>query len=102
MAGDVTCCGYAWSFSALFHLAVTTGLRQGELLGLKLSDIDWDNKQTHVQRQSQMITGKGLLFTELKTKTSKRVVAVGDLTIEKLNNHKEIQYKLRLFAGDRW
>jgi len=26
---------------ALYHLAVTTSLRQGELLGLKWGDIDW-------------------------------------------------------------
>jgi integrase len=44
-------------YSALYHLAVTTGMRQGELLGLIWSDIDWENKQIRVQRQAQRITG---------------------------------------------
>jgi len=36
---------------ALYYLAVTTGLRQSELLGLKWSDLDWVKKTFTVQRQ---------------------------------------------------
>jgi integrase len=55
----------------LFMAAVTTGLRQGELLGLKWTDIDWFNKQIHVNR-----TYNHFRFYDPKTKTSKRKVDV--------------------------
>jgi integrase len=35
----------------LFNLAVTTGCRQSELLALKWSDLDWQNRTLHIQRQ---------------------------------------------------
>ncbi|MCK4789695.1 MAG: tyrosine-type recombinase/integrase [Desulfobacteraceae bacterium] len=51
----------------LIQLALTTGLRQGELLGLKWSDIDWERGKLFVRRQLQRVTGKGLIFRALKT-----------------------------------
>jgi integrase len=55
----------------LFMAAVTTGLRQGELLGLKWTDIDWFNNQVHVNR-----TYNHFHFYDPKTKTSRRKVDV--------------------------
>lgn len=37
-------------YRALFMLAIFSGARQGELLGLKWSDIDWEKNQIHIQR----------------------------------------------------
>ena len=42
-------------YLALFHMAVKTGMRQGELLGLKWTDIDWMKGQIKVQRQVQYV-----------------------------------------------
>jgi len=61
----------------LFMAAVTTGLRQGELLGLKWMDIDWFNNQIHVNR-----TYNHFRFYEPKTKTSKRRVDVPPQTMK--------------------
>lgn len=55
----------------LYMAAVTTGLRQGELLGLKWSDIDLFNNQIHVKR-----TYNHFRFYEPKTKRSRRKVDV--------------------------
>ena len=44
---------------ALLHLAVKTGMRKGEILGLKWSDLDWKRGLIRVQRQVQRVTGKG-------------------------------------------
>lgn len=44
---------------ALFYLAISTGLRQGELLGLKWADLDFDSGRFQVQRQLQRIPGEG-------------------------------------------
>lgn len=47
-------------FFPLFRLAVTTGMRQGELLGLNWDDIDWDRREIHVRRQVRTLPGGGL------------------------------------------
>jgi integrase len=74
-------------YSALYYLAVTIGLRQGELLGLKWSDFDWENKRFQVQRQLQRIPNQGLVFNEPKTKTGKRSIAIGKIALKKLRKH---------------
>ena len=49
-------------FLALYQLAITTGMRQGELLGLKWTDLQWHSGTLHVQRQVQDIRGHGRFF----------------------------------------
>lgn len=89
-------------FEALYFLAVTTGLRQGELLGLMWSDIDWGKKRLSIKRQLRQVRGKGLIFQELKTKTAQRVIFLGDSAILKLEQHRTIQDQQKLIAGSRW
>ena len=76
---------------ALYQLAVTTGMRQGELLGQKWSDIDWATSTTHVKRQLVRITGKGLVLTQPKTHRSIRTVQLGPDTLRKLMEHRNSQ-----------
>jgi integrase len=86
----------------LYQLAVTTGMREGELLGLKWADLDWVTRQVKVQRQLQWISGQGLVFSEPKSIAGRRVIVVGTATIEKLREHHQRQQWERLAAGDRW
>ena len=51
-----------------FLLAFYTGMRRGEILGLQLSDIDFDNKMIHVCRLLAHVPKSGNMFTTLKTK----------------------------------
>jgi len=89
-------------YEALYYLAVTTGLRQGELLGLQWTDIDWPSGQIQVQRQLQRVAGKGLLLVAPKSKAGKRVVVVGNKAIEKLRKHFKMQQIERQLAANRW
>ena len=89
-------------YEALLQLAVTTGMRQGELLGLRWSDFDWNSRRLRVQRQLQRIEHQGLVYCEPKTKAGRRVIVLGKSTIEKLRLHYELQQLERQFAGDRW
>jgi integrase len=77
-------------YKVLFMLALFSGARQGELLGLKWSDIDWDQKQIHIQRTFN----NGRFFTT-KTKTSNRKVDLGPNVITKLK-----EWKLACPAND--
>ena len=52
-------------FEALYVLSLTTGLRMGEALGLRWSDIDFHAKTLRVSRQLQRVRdGGGLVFSE--------------------------------------
>ena len=70
-------------YRAMFMLAVFGGPRQGELLGLKWSDMDWENNQIHVQRTYT----KGMFFGT-KTKTSNRKIDLGSTVIAELKKWK--------------
>ena len=63
---------------AFFHLAITTGMRMGELFGLKWSDIQWNAGVVHVQRQKQYVPGQGCTFTEPKTNAGRRTIKLGE------------------------
>jgi len=68
----------------LFHLAVKTGMRQGELLGLKWGDLDWMTGALQVNRQVQRIDGKSYIFVEPKTKTGRRTIQLGEASLQAL------------------
>jgi len=70
-------------YKTLFMLAIMRGARQGELLGLKWSDVDWENNQIHIQR-----TFNNLRFYEVKTQSSNRRVDLGPAMMTKLKKWK--------------
>ena len=88
-------------YEALFWLAVSTGLREGELLGLRWSDLDWKTHSLHVQRQLQRLDGQ-YVFPEPKSAAGRRVIVVGETMIQKLRAHLNILEAERREAGDRW
>jgi integrase len=84
---------------ALFYLALVTGMRQMELLGLKWQDLDRARGIIHVRRQLLRSGGK---FTELKTRAAKRSIELGSGTLEVLQEHYQGQIQEQNIAGDRW
>jgi integrase len=89
-------------YEALYHLSVTTGLRQGELLGLRWSDLDWSTGHLRVQRQLQRVPGEGLVLNEPKSASGRRLVVLGPATLDKIRAHKRLQWGERIEAGYRW
>src|SRR5215212_2298203 len=75
---------------ALYVLAIHTGLRQGELLGLKWDDVDLDEGSLQVRR-TLSITKNGAVFTSPKTSGSRRSVKLTQRAIEALRSHLERQ-----------
>lgn len=75
-------------FYALYVLALTTGLRQGELFGLKWEDIDFRGPSLAVRRSVTEING--ILSTdEPKTAKGRRVVVLPDKVMTALRQHRE-------------
>ncbi len=89
-------------YEAMYWMAITTGMRQGELLGLKWSDLDWRNRQIQVQRQVQLVPGEGYVFSAPKSNAGKRTIVLSGEMIEKLRKHLEFQNTERSFTGDQW
>ena len=79
-------------------VAVTSGVRRGELLGLRWSDIDFKTAILSV-RQSLEQTRKGVAFKQPKTSKSGRAIALPPLTVEALREHRASQAEHRLKLG---
>ncbi|MBD7942520.1 site-specific integrase [Psychrobacillus sp. FSL K6-2684] len=67
-----------------FLLAIYTGMRRGEILGLYWSDIDLEQKVIHVKRSLAHVPKKGYVFTSLKTKNSKRQIPIPEFIVNEL------------------
>jgi integrase len=89
-------------YEALYYLAINTGMREGELFGLKWSDLHWDMGVLYVQRQVQSIPGKGKIFTEPKTVAGRRPLKLGEGVLQKLRIHKEQQAFQKALAVNKW
>ena len=72
----------------LYYIDLATGLRRGELLGLKWNDIDLDKGIIHVRRQILRQNGR-VVEAPLKTKNSYRNIAIGADAIEVLKGMKQ-------------
>ena len=83
---------------ALFVVALFTGMRRGEVLGLRWSDVDWNSREVRVEGSLQRINGT-LKLVELKTEKSRRSIRVPDAVLEALRRHKVLQAKELLKAG---
>ena len=71
----------------MYYIELATGLRRGELLGLKWSDIDWKNGIIKVRRQVARVNGE-IVEAPLKTKNSYRAVSISPQAIEVLREQK--------------
>lgn len=72
---------------ALYVLAITTGLRQGELFGLEWQDIDFAGNTLSVRRALKTVKGESYT-EEPKTARSRRQVALPAIAIEALHDHR--------------
>jgi integrase len=87
---------------ALYVLALTTGMRQGELLALKWEDVDLAIGRLQVKRTIARLVGKGFTVSEPKTAKSRRRIHLTRTAIEALKQHRIRQREARLAAGPDW
>jgi integrase len=84
---------------ALHVLAVHTGMRQGELLALKWSDVDLENATISIRRTITK-SGTHLLLGEPKTKKSRRTIHLTEVATEALRDHLQRQMEEMERLGD--
>lgn len=86
--------------SALWRLAVTLGLRRGEILGLRWEDVDLDAGTLRIARTLQRIDGR-LVVKEPKTARSRRSLTLPKPAIASLRAHRDRQAFEAKEAADR-
>lgn len=82
-------------------LAATTGMRLGEICGLRWHDVDLNNGYIQLKEQLQEIDNK-LELIPLKTASSKRKILLLDYTINTLKELKEKQEYNKSYLGDKY
>ena len=86
---------------AFVTVALACGLREGEALGARWSDVDLEAGTLHIQRSLQRI-GHEWQFLEPKTKRSRRTISLPAPVAQALQEHKMRQVVERLLLGPDW
>jgi integrase len=87
---------------ALYVLALTTGMRRGELLALHWSDVSLSAGFVQVRFTLEYLAGAELMYSPPKTARSRRKVALSELAIAALEKHRERQEQQRAIVGAAW
>ena len=83
------------------RLTAMTGMRRGEVLGLRWSDIDLAEGRLSIQ-QARLSIAYEVVVSEPKTAKGRRSVALDSETVAQLRNHRKRQLEERLAAGELW
>ena len=87
---------------AMLVVALTTGMRRGELLALRWEDVDIEHGVLQVRRTVNHVSGHGYVENGPKTKAGRRKIMLPNFTIVALKEHRLRQNKQRDDAGDKW
>ncbi|MFO7942997.1 MAG: site-specific integrase [Anaerolineales bacterium] len=90
------------AYLPLYQLAITTGMRLGELLGITWDDLDWDKHTLTVNRQLKRIRREGLRLTPPKTKAGRRTLKIGRTTRSLLKEHQKAQFESTVPRDPDW
>lgn len=85
----------------LYQLALSTGMRQGELLALKWRDVDLDGGRLSVVA-SLTWRGGAPVYSETKTRRSRRQIALTPYMVEALRQQRHWQRRQRIAVGPAW
>jgi len=89
-------------FEALYVIAVSAGLRQGELLGLRWEDVNLERKTLQVRRTLLGSKKGNPVFGVPKTAKGKRSVRLTDMAVQALQRHRELQIEERQRLDGLW
>jgi integrase len=89
-------------FRLFFNLAIYSGFRRGELLGIEYKDIDWENGVIHICRTSNYTPKRGTFTDTTKTTRSKRSMKFPSHIMEMLKAFRIEQNHEREQMGNLW
>lgn len=86
----------------ILRMALHTGMRQGEIFGLKWSDVNFAEQGLYIQRSLACVVGKGFVLQDPKTNASRRRVLLMPEDIEILSHYKGWQKSYIDELGDQF
>lgn len=86
----------------LYQLLLTTGIRRGEALGLRWSDVDLVAGRLSVVQTLAPRGGPGFTIKDPKNPSSARVVKIPSSTLDALKAWRLVQNERRLQSGEQW
>ena len=89
-------------YKAFLTLAVYSGFRNGELMGLEWKDVDWENNVISVRRTSNYTVTDGNYTDTPKTKSSIRSLKLPQQVFDVLSELRESQLKNKENHGTKW
>lgn len=88
-------------YEALWRLAITTGLRRGEMLGLRWTDVDWERSTITIRQTLVRGPGGALIPSEPKSERGRRTIALSMIDLRLLRQQQTRQKEWRMAAA-RW
>lgn len=82
-------------------LALGTGMRLGEVLGLRWQDVDLETGHARIVQTMQQ-TKEGPKTAPPKTQRSRRIVLLPSFVVQSLKRHRAAQAERRLACGAQW
>lgn len=92
--------GVAWE--AFFVLALSTGMRLAELVGLRWADVDLERRTVRVAQTVSYVEGAGWVTKPPKTAAGQRTMPIDPDLVALLRRHRAAQNAHRLTMGERW
>lgn len=89
-------------YRTFFTLAIYSGFRRGELLGLEWKDIDWEHNVISVRRTSNYTADKDIYTDTTKTKKSQRSLKFPPMVMDLLKEYKSEQDEEKVKLGSKW
>lgn len=89
-------------YRTFFNLAIYSGFRRGELLGLEWKDVDFENNIIKIRRTSNYTAQQGVYTDTTKTRKSQRTLKFPQEIMDMLKEYKAEQDEQALKYGDKW
>ena len=89
-------------YKVFFTLAIYTGCRRGELMGLEWKDIELNTGMISISRTSNYTSGKGIYTDTTKTRNSLRTIYIPQNIIELLRQYQKEQNEYKNQLGNLW